>query len=219
MKKIVAFRGSPRPQGNSSLLLQSFIDGAKKNNAEILLINAYKANINYCMGCLRCNILGHCSIETDDWKDISSKILDADVLVFASPIYFHHISAPLKKILDRFRSFVKIQMTETGLIHTPWQKWDKDLVLLLSMGTSEDIDAQPVIDLFGYIREFLGENNRLHYILGKRLAMAKQITMPESKLKILYSKLQLPIKLAEIDAVNNKRLLDNAYDLGFKLSQ
>ena len=219
MKKIVAFRGSPRPQGNSSLLLQSFIEGAKKNNADVFLVDAYKANINYCMGCLRCNILGHCTIENDDWNDLSRKILDADVLVFASPIYFHHISAPLKKIIDRFRSFVKIQMTETGLIHTPWHEWNKDLVLLLSMGTSEDIDAQPVIDLFGYIREYLGENNRLHYILGKRLAIAKQVIMPEAKLKILYSKLQLPVELAEIDAVKNKKLLDSAFELGLKLSQ
>ena len=151
MKKIVAFNGSARVNGNTHFLLKSFLEGAEKSGAEIEKVNAHEINLDYCTGCLRCNLIKRCSIRGDEWNELSAKILESDVLVFATPIYFHHVSGQLKKIIDRFRSFVHVQITESGLKHTPHLEWDKDFVLLMSLGSSSDADAKPVIELFKYI--------------------------------------------------------------------
>lgn len=147
MKKILAFNGSARKLGNTSFLLNHFLDGAKKFDTRSEEIQAHQLNLVYCTGCLRCNLIKRCSIRNDDWNELSAKILESDVLVFATPVYFHHVSAQLKKIIDRFRSFVHVQITESGLKHTPHVEWEKDFVLLLSLGSSSDLDAQPVIEL------------------------------------------------------------------------
>ena len=218
MKKILILDGSTRKQGNTSILLQHFIEGAKNNTENIEQVQAKSIDIKYCNGCLRCNLIKRCSIRDDDWGDLSEKIDEADVLVFASPIYFHYVSAPLKNIIDRFRSFVHVQITETGLIHTPFKKWNKDFVLLLSMGSSDDSDAQPVIDLFEYMKEVLGDKNRLHVIKATRLAVIKQVQKTEEELKELYPKLQLDENLAENDFIKNKEVLSQCFELGKRLT-
>ncbi|MFK5949402.1 MAG: flavodoxin family protein [Methylococcales bacterium] len=218
MKKILILDGSTRKMGNTSILLHHFIDGAKNNTENIEQVQAKNIDIKYCNGCLRCNLIKRCSIRDDDWVDLSEKIDEADILVFASPIYFHYVSAPLKNIIDRFRSFIHVQITETGLIHTPFKKWNKDFVLLLSMGSSDDSDAQPVIDLFEYMKEVLGDENRLHVIKATRLAVIKQVQKTEKELKELYPKLQLDENLAENDFIKNREVLSQCFELGKKLS-
>ncbi len=218
MKKIIAFNGSPRPKGNTTYMLKHFLDGAISKQAKINKINAYEVNVNSCMGCLRCNLIKKCAKAIDDWENISSKILDSDIIVFSSPIYFHHLTSPLKAILDRFRSFMKVRITETGLKHTAWQKWNKDFVLLLGMGSSNDEDAKPVIELFEYLIKMLGGNNNLHIVKRTRLAVSNQINMDINDLEILYSKLGLPIRLAKNDALENSKLLKNCFELGKNLS-
>ncbi len=218
MKRILGFAGSPRRRANSTIMLNEFMRGAKQNNAATEIIDTYKIDINFCQGCLVCNVKHKCIVETDQWQDLSRKILEADVLVFASPVYFHHVSASLKRIIDRFRSFVHIQMSRDGLIHTPYHRWEKDFVLLLSMGTVEDIDAQPIIDLFEFIVDILGEKNRLFVIKAKRVAIEKQLQRPLESLKILYEKLDLPQDIVEEDFSRNQEVLKQCYDLGVRLS-
>jgi multimeric flavodoxin WrbA len=138
--------------------------------------------------------------------------------VFATPIYFHHVSAPLKKLIDRFRSFVKVQITESGLLHTPWQSWNKDFVLLLSMGSSDASEADPVLDLFKFFKTVLGTKNRLHTISATRLAVINQLTKSEEELGELYKKMELPVKMAKDDFKKNHELLDQAYMLGRSLT-
>ena len=122
---IVAFNGSPRRNGNTTILIKELCRGASENGATIHYMYADDVNIKYCSGCLKCNLIKRCALRGDDWKEISSLILNADVLVFGSPVYFHHLSAQLKKILDRFRSFIHVKITEKGLYHTPWHNWQK----------------------------------------------------------------------------------------------
>jgi multimeric flavodoxin WrbA len=214
MKKIVAFNGSPRSNGNSTHLLDHFFKGAENYTTDYEQIDAHNLNIEFCRGCLRCNLLGRCSIQGDQWPEISQKISQADVLVFASPIYFHHVTAQLKKVLDRFRSFIRVELTESGLRHIPAEDWNKDFVLLLSMGSSDDADAQPVIDLFNFLTQTLGSSNKLHTIKGTRLAVSNQIVKTAYELRALYPKLKLPERLAEKDYMKNRELLEQCQRLG-----
>lgn len=216
--KILAFNGSPRPDGNTSHLLGKFLEGASENLVETEVLHSHRLNLKYCTGCLRCNLLKRCSITGDDWAVLSSKILDADVLVFASPIYFHHVPAPMKTMLDRFRSFIHVQITETGLQHTPWHNWKKDFVLILSMGSSDVVDADPVIELFRFMTSILGENNRLHVITATRLAVVKQVIKSEDELKELYVKMKLSPGLALGDFERNQEVMEECRKLGAELS-
>src|SRR4030042_252454 len=161
---ILAFHGSPRKRGNSSHLLYEFLRGAQDNQAQFGEIFAGETNVINCKGCLRCNLIKRCAIKGDEWEALRIKILNADVLAFASPVYFHHLTAPLKKILDRFRSFMHVQITEGGLNHKAWQKWKKNFVLLLSLGSPDTTDAKPIIDLFTFLTAALGPGNQLHTI-------------------------------------------------------
>lgn len=215
--RVVAFNGSPRRQGNTAILLHELLRGAKDAGADAEEIIAGDLRLHYCRGCLRCNLLKRCALRGDDWDEVSRKIISADVLVFASPIYFHHLTASLKILLDRFRSFIHVQITESGLKHTPWHAWRKKFILLLCMGSSDAADARPVIELFSFITKILGPENRLHAVTGTRLAVPKQVLMPEDELRTLYEKLQLPARLAEADCRRNQDLVAQCYEEGRSL--
>ena len=218
MKKIVAFNGSARKNGNTNFLLNSFLNGAEKYDTDSDIVNAHEINLDYCTGCLRCNLIKRCSIRGDDWSNLSAKILDSDILVFATPIYFHHVSGQLKKVIDRFRSFFHVQITESGLNHTPHTEWNKDFVLLLSLGSSSDKDAQPVIELFKGLTKILGHKNRLHVIIATRLGVTKQVVKSKDELTNLYPKLGLSVKLVDADFHKNHQVLQKCFELGEKLS-
>ncbi|UCH13027.1 MAG: flavodoxin family protein [Bacteroidales bacterium] len=219
MKKVLALNGSMRRNGNTSILLRHFLNGAGNSTGAVEEIIAHDINLEYCRGCLRCNLIGKCSVNDDDWVEISSKILDADVIVFASPIYFHHITASLKKVIERFRSFVHVQITETGLKHTPREEWNKDFVLLLCMGSSDVSDSDPVIELFKYIKSILGPKNRLHIITATRLAVVNQVSKTEAELEKLYPKLNLPANLAKEDYRKNQKVIKQCFELGKGLAK
>lgn len=212
--KILVVNGSPRPMGNSTLMAEEFARGALEAGGEVETIRAGKINIQPCAGCLRCNLIKKCALRADDWQALGEKIQAADVLVFATPIYFHHLPGPLKLIIDRFRSFIRVQITETGLLHTPWQAWKKKFILLLCLGSSSTADAQPVLELFQFMTKVLGADNQLTWCTGTRLAVARQILMTAAELEKLYPKLRLPPALAESDYHANQTLLCQCYELG-----
>ena len=215
---ILAFNGSPRASGNTSHLLARFAEGTARNGIGTEVLHPHTINLKPCTGCLRCNVLKSCSIRDDDWSWLSRKILAARVLVFASPVYFHHLPSPLKAVIDRFRSFIHVAVTEEGLEHTPWESWSKEFVLILSMGSSDDRDAAPVVELFRFMTGILGPENRLHTILGTRLAVTRQVVRNREDLAALYEKMQLPPHLVALDHARNEKLLDECEQLGASLS-
>ena len=218
MKKILALNGSPRRNGNTSHMLYHFLTGAQRKTHEIEEVFVHELNLEFCRGCLRCNVLGRCSIHGDAWENLSSKILESDILVFATPVYFHHVTAQLKRVIDRFRSFIHVAITETGLEHTPRHTWRKDFVLLMSMGSSSDTDAQPAVELFEFMTSILGDRNHLHVVAATRLAVNNQVAKSREELLKLYPKLNLSAEMAESDYLRNQQILQKCNDLGRDLT-
>jgi putative NADPH-quinone reductase len=177
-------------------------------------VDVQASTLKACRGCLRCNVMQRCVLKNDDWPVLSEKILAADVLVFAGPIYFHHVAAPLKMLLDRFRSFMNVSITEQGLVHTPFHTWQKHFVLLLTMGAPADEDARPVVELFEYITRVLGPANRLSVVAATKLAFAGQISMDAGRLRDTYARLGLDPGQAEEDSARNQDFLNRARELG-----
>lgn len=104
MSNIVVLSGSPRKNGNTELLVNSFVEGARVHNeVEVVSIREYK--VNPCIGCNACrsNSEKKC-FQNDDMKIVFDKLSNADILVIASPVYFYGISSQLKAMIDRFHS-------------------------------------------------------------------------------------------------------------------
>ena len=101
MKKVLVLSGSPRKGGNSDILCDEFIKGALSAGNEVEKIRVAEKKIGYCLGCYYCKEHGGRCVLNDDMGDILQKIIDADVLVFATPVYFYSMSAQLKTLIDR----------------------------------------------------------------------------------------------------------------------
>ncbi len=100
-KKVLILSGSPRKNGNSDLLCDEFMRGALENGNDVEKIHVAEKNIGYCRGCYYCSKNnGVCSIK-DDMAEILQKMIDADVIVLASPVYFYSVDAQLKALIDR----------------------------------------------------------------------------------------------------------------------
>lgn len=99
-KKVLILSGSPRKNGNSELLCDEFARGAAQSGHQVEKIRVAEKNIGYCRACYACKEIGVCVIR-DDMAQVLQKMIDADVLVLASPVYFYSIDAQLKAVLDR----------------------------------------------------------------------------------------------------------------------
>lgn len=96
---LVAF-SSPRRGGNSETLSDAFANGAREAGHSVETVRLREKQIGFCKGCLACQKLGHCVIQ-DDAVEIAAKMHDADVLVFATPVYYYGVCGQLKTMLDR----------------------------------------------------------------------------------------------------------------------
>ena len=99
-KNVLIISSSPRKGGNSETLAASFEKGAQDAGHHVETVCLREKQISFCKGCLACQKLGHCVIK-DDAVEISAKMHDADVLVFATPVYYYSVSGQLKTMLDR----------------------------------------------------------------------------------------------------------------------
>lgn len=100
MKKVLILSGSPRKGGNSDLLCDEFARGAVESGHEVEKIRVAEKNIGYCRACYACRGTGLCAIK-DDMAEVMQKMIDCDVMVLASPVYFYSIDAQLKAVIDR----------------------------------------------------------------------------------------------------------------------
>ena len=102
MKKVIVISSSPRKGGNSDLLCDKFVEGAMSAGHQAEKIFLRDKDINYCTGCGYCNTNNNTACaKQDDMSEILDKMAVADVIVFATPIYFYAISGQMKTFIDR----------------------------------------------------------------------------------------------------------------------
>ena len=92
--KIVVLEGSPNKNGSTHLLADCFRQGAEEAGHSVEIIDTAHADIYPCTGCIHCGYEGPC-VQKDDVESIRKKILDADMMVFATPLYYYGMSALL----------------------------------------------------------------------------------------------------------------------------
>jgi multimeric flavodoxin WrbA len=184
LKKVLGIVGSPRKKGNTSILVSKILEGATFSGAATDTIYLKDLDIEDCIGCLACLKGKECS-HKDDMNDLFPKIIESDLLVFGTPVYWYGPTAIMKAFMDRFVYFNypenrnKIRNKAT-LIAIPFEDNDletSDLLVLffekffkyLEMNLMGKILA-PGIDKKG---EILNKPNYLRegYELGKRLVI------------------------------------------------
>lgn len=100
-KKVLILSGSPRKGGNSDILCDEFLRGAQEAGHDVEKIRVAEKKIAPCSGCYYCMAHGGECVHRDDMAPLLQKMIDADVLVLASPVYFYSIDAQLKAVIDR----------------------------------------------------------------------------------------------------------------------
>lgn len=103
MKKVIVISTSLRAGSNSDMLADKFMEGALQAGHEVEKISLIGKNIRFCRGCLACQKLGKCVIH-DDVDAIMQKVLHADVIVWATPIYYFEMSGQMKVLIDRMNA-------------------------------------------------------------------------------------------------------------------
>ncbi len=98
--KVLGISGSPHRHGNTETLLDSFLDGAQAAGAAVEKVVLKEINYSPCQGCNACHKTGDCIVK-DDAPGLYNKILAADIVAVASPIYSMGITAQLKGFIDR----------------------------------------------------------------------------------------------------------------------
>ena len=124
--KIVVLEGSPNRHGSSNMLADCFKQGAEDAGHTVEIIDAAHADIHPCTGCIRCGYEGPC-VQKDDVEKFRRQILDADMMVFVTPLYYYGMSAQLKTLVDRFCAFnssIQRKHMKSALLAAAWNSDD-----------------------------------------------------------------------------------------------
>lgn len=141
--KILVITGSPRKNGNSNTLVDNFIKGVEEAGHSVVRFDSAFKNVHPCVACNKCGMNGQC-VFNDDFEFVRNNIVDADVVVFASPMYYFGISAQIKAVIDRFYAI-------NGQIHVP-----KKAVLIMTYADTSAKEAQPIINHYETLLNYLG---------------------------------------------------------------
>lgn len=138
MKAVILF-GSPRKDGNTIRLVNAFSDVLKDRGINVRMLYLNDMNIRPCQGCCACLPAGICKIN-DDMKDIRKYILESELIVYASPVYWFGVSSQLKLAIDRTFAFMdeKFNSRIAG----------KKAVTILTCGFENTSVCEPSISMF-----------------------------------------------------------------------
>ena len=101
--RILVLNGSPRPNGNTKGMVEAFREGAVTAGHQVDVVDVCRLKIGGCLACEYCHTKGHGScVQKDDMQEVYALLKEAEMLVIASPIYYHGISGQLKCVIDRF---------------------------------------------------------------------------------------------------------------------
>jgi len=143
--KVLGIMGSPRIGGNSDILLDQALAGAKEAGAQVEKIVLDKKKISGCKDCKKCNETAQCVIK-DDMPAIHQKILEADAVIHSCPVYFWSMASQMKTYLDRWCAFFDVNW-RWHKVHYPKMK-GKRIGLITVCGDPDVHTADPIVHSF-----------------------------------------------------------------------
>ena len=166
MIKVLAFNCSPKmDKGNTALILTPFLEGMREAGAQVELFYTRKLKINPCIGCFGCWIKtpGKC-IQKDDMEMLLPKLREANISVFATPVYVDGVSGPMKNLMDRIipLGLPFFELRDGHCRHPPREGMKQGKIVLVSNCAYWEIDnfdlvVEQMIALSNHAeREFAG---------------------------------------------------------------
>jgi multimeric flavodoxin WrbA len=156
MAVVLGILGSPHRNGNTAILLESFLTGAREAGAETIRIDVTDMSIVGCRACDDCQDTGECVVD-DDMQIIYDAIARADVLVLATPLYFSGMSSQLKAVIDRCQCLWHMARRKKAAARTGY---------LLAVGARKNADFKNVLS---EVRSFY---------MGVGITFLGQVTVP-----------------------------------------
>lgn len=142
--KIVVLTGSPRRNGNTNHLVGQFIKGAEEAGHEVYRFDCAQRKVSSCIACNRCGMNGQC-IFNDDFEELRPHLVAADMVVFATPMYYFGFSSQLKAVIDRFYEL-------NGQIKSS----EKQSALLMAYADTAPEEAKPMLSHYHTLLRYLG---------------------------------------------------------------
>ena len=145
--KIVVLTGSPRRGGNSAYLAEQFIKGARESGHDIYRYDCAFRQVEPCRACNRCGMDGPCVIK-DDFDELRPRLVEADMVVFATPMYYFGMSAQMKRVIDRFYA-----------INGQIKGASKKAAFLMTYADTSAKEAEPMLVHYRTLTDYLGWNS------------------------------------------------------------
>jgi len=155
--RILALMGSPRVGGNTDTLVTELLRGAQGVGADVEKVVLNKLKIRGCQACDSCHKTGRCRIN-DDMQPLYDKLLDADVLVLGTPVYFWGPSAQLKPALDRWYALDQPGIRE--------KLAGKRMQLVCPFGDTDPKTALPTVEMMRTASTYMGMEWREPLLAG-----------------------------------------------------
>ncbi len=146
--KITVLTGSPRRNGNTNHLAGQFIKGATEAGHEVYRFDCAGHKVAGCMGCNACGMNGECVLK-DDFDELRPHLLEADMVVFATPMYYFGFSSQLKSVIDRFYAL-------NGRIKGA----PKQSAFLMAYANTAPQEAEPMVSHYKTLLNYLGWQDR-----------------------------------------------------------
>ena len=140
--KITILTGSPRRDGNTNYLAERFAEGAREAGHEVFTFDCAAHKIGPCLACGHCGMNGPC-VQKDDFDIVRGRLVEADMVVFATPVYYFGFSAQLKTVIDRFYAI----HGKLGV---------KKCALIAAFGNPSSRVAEPSVAMYRAMTAFLG---------------------------------------------------------------
>lgn len=131
---IVILQGSPNRDGSTALLVEEFARGAREAGHTVERIDVCAADVNPCRGCVACGYGARPCVQHDGMGEVLDRVLAADMLVLATPLYYYGMTAQLKAVIDRFcseNSAIDAKRLKAALITVAWNadSWTFDALV------------------------------------------------------------------------------------------
>jgi multimeric flavodoxin WrbA len=164
MKKVTIISTSLRPGSNSHALAEQFAKGAEAAGHQVELVSLRGKEIKFCIGCLSCQKTGACVIK-DDVPAIMESVLNADVVCWATPIYYYEMSGQMKTLIDRMNAMYEqdYHFRDVYLLTTAAEN-ETETPKRAEIGLTGWIDCYPKSHLAGHL--FCGGVNDAREIEG-----------------------------------------------------
>lgn len=142
--KVLVLTGSPHKNGTSSLLVDEFIRGAKESGNEVSRFDAVFEDIHPCIGCGKCGYGKNPCVFTDGINKLSPLLLEADRVVFVSPVYSWGLTAQLKAVIDR-----------AFMLNAFYIRKNKKAMLMVTCASGEEWITDPIEAHYNNILKYM----------------------------------------------------------------